>query len=186
MLTLPLCCLIPFQRGFSTESKDSIPYGVAASARAAIARALMVRTFCCSSTRPEGKKTDLRLSYIGDNVKDFWYTHISKDGDHNAILTMLDNLHQAAEMGQDSTAHENSDLLYDLDTRVTSLPGFLALANSLEERQERWNAQGRRYNGESTGCRVSHILVHVVNIRPHGGDHSGQTSSLLLNKCRFD
>ncbi len=98
---------------------------------------------------------------------------------------MLDNLHQAAEMGQDSTAHENSDLLYDLDTRVTSLPGFLALANSLEERQERWNAQGRRYNGESTSCRVSHILVHVVNIRPHGGDHSGQTSSLLMNKSRL-
>lgn len=97
---------------------------------------------------------------------------------HKAILTMLDNLHQTAEMGQDSAAHENSDLLYDLDACVTSLPGFLALANSLEERQERWNAQGRRHDGKSTSCRISHILVHVVNVRPHGGDHGGQTGSL--------
>lgn len=43
---------MPFHSGLRTESKDSIPYGVAASANAAIARALMVLTFCCSSTRP--------------------------------------------------------------------------------------------------------------------------------------
>lgn len=49
----PRCCRIPFHNGFSTLSKDSMPYGVAASARAARARAVMVRTFCCSSTSPE-------------------------------------------------------------------------------------------------------------------------------------
>lgn len=43
---------MPFQRGFRTESNDSMPYGVAASAKAAMAKALIVRTFCCSSTKP--------------------------------------------------------------------------------------------------------------------------------------
>jgi len=43
---------MPFHNGFRTESKLSIPYGVAASASAAIAKAVIVLTFCCSSTNP--------------------------------------------------------------------------------------------------------------------------------------
>jgi len=43
---------MPFHKGFRTESKLSIPYGVAASASAAIAKAVIVLTFCCSSTKP--------------------------------------------------------------------------------------------------------------------------------------
>lgn len=51
-LTFPLWVRIPFHRGLRTESKLSIPYGVAASASAAMAKAVIVRTFCCSSTSP--------------------------------------------------------------------------------------------------------------------------------------
>jgi len=34
-------------------------------------------------------------------------------------------------MGQDGTAHENGDLLHNLDARVTRLPRLLALTHSL-------------------------------------------------------
>ena len=43
---------MPFQRGSRTSSKDSIPYGEAASARALTVRAVMVFTFWFSSVRP--------------------------------------------------------------------------------------------------------------------------------------
>lgn len=62
-LTFPLCCRIPFHSGLSTLSKDSIPQGVAASASAAKARAVMVRTFCCSSTSPRGERTKYIVQY---------------------------------------------------------------------------------------------------------------------------
>lgn len=91
---------------------------------------------------------------------------------------MLNDFHQAAEMGQDGTAHEDGDLLHDLDARVASLPGLLAFAHSLEEGQQGWDAQGGRHHREGSSRSVSHVLVHVVDIGPHGGDHGGQTSSL--------
>lgn len=91
---------------------------------------------------------------------------------------MLNDLHQAAQMGQDGTAHEDGDLLDDLDASVASLPGLLALAHGLEEGQQGGDAQGGSHHSKGTGCGVSHILVHVVNVRPHGGDHGGQSSSL--------
>lgn len=40
-----LSSLIPFQSGSSTSSKDSMPYGAAASANAAMERDVMVLTF---------------------------------------------------------------------------------------------------------------------------------------------
>uniref|UniRef100_A0A0A9FZ15 Uncharacterized protein n=1 Tax=Arundo donax TaxID=35708 RepID=A0A0A9FZ15_ARUDO len=39
-------------------------------------------------------------------------------------------------MWQNSTAHENSNLLDDFDTSVPSLPRLLTLTDSLQERQE--------------------------------------------------
>lgn len=96
-------------------------------------------------------------------------------------LTMLNDLHQAAQMGQDSTAHEDGDLLDDLDASVASLPGLLALTHGLEEGQQGGDAQGGRHHGKGTGCGVSHVLVHVVNVRPHGRDHGGQASGLGKN-----
>lgn len=43
---------MPFHRGSRTSSKDSIPYGEAASARALTVRAVIVFTFWFSSVRP--------------------------------------------------------------------------------------------------------------------------------------
>lgn len=47
-----LSSLMPFHNGSRTSSKDSMPYGAAASARAAIDRDVMVFTFWFSSVRP--------------------------------------------------------------------------------------------------------------------------------------
>ena len=43
---------MPFQRGSRTSSNDSMPYGAAASASAAMVKEVMVLTFWFSSTRP--------------------------------------------------------------------------------------------------------------------------------------
>lgn len=45
------------------------------------------------------------------------------------------------EMWQNSAAHEDGDLLHNFDASVSCLPGFLALAHSLEEGQQSGNAQ---------------------------------------------
>ena len=58
------------------------------------------------------------------------------------------------------------------------LPGLTALTHSLKEGEKGGNAQSGRYHGESTGCRVPHVLVQVVDVRPHGGDHGGQARCL--------
>ena len=51
------------------------------------------------------------------------------------MLTVLDDLHQVLEMRQDGTAHQDGDLLHDLDACVPRLPRLLTLAHSFEERQ---------------------------------------------------
>ena len=48
---LPRCFRAPVQRGLRISSKLSIPYGFAASAKAATASAVTVRTLACSSLR---------------------------------------------------------------------------------------------------------------------------------------
>ena len=91
---------------------------------------------------------------------------------------MLYDLHQAAEVGQDGTAHEDGDLLHDLDASVSGLPGLFALAHGFEEGQQRGDAQGGGHHGEGPGGGVSDVLVHVVDVGTHGGDHGGQAGSL--------
>lgn len=91
---------------------------------------------------------------------------------------MFDDLYQAAKMGQNGAAHEDGDLLHDLDARVPGLPGLLALTHSFEKRQEGGNAQGGGHHGKGSGRGVSDVLVHVVDIGSHRGDHGGQTGSL--------
>ena len=49
---LPLYIEIPSQRGIKIDSKASIPYGLEASAKAEIAKAVIVRTFYSSSFKP--------------------------------------------------------------------------------------------------------------------------------------
>ncbi len=48
--------------------------------------------------------------------------------------SILNNLYQALEMRQYSTAHENGYLLTYLYTGVTSLPGLLGPTHGLQER----------------------------------------------------
>ena len=91
---------------------------------------------------------------------------------------MFNDLHQVLEMGQNSTAHEDGDLLDDLDTGMPGLPGLLAATHGLQEGQQRGDAQGRGHHGERSGRRVTHILVHVVNVGSHGRDHGRKASSL--------
>jgi len=93
-------------------------------------------------------------------------------------LTVFDDLHQAAEVGQNGAAHEDGDLLHDLDARVPGLPGLLAFAHGFEKREEGGNAEGGGHHGERPGRGVPDVLVHVVDIGPHGGDHGGQTGGL--------
>ena len=77
-------------------------------------------------------------------------------------------------MRQDGTAHENGNLLHDLDTGMSGLPGFLTLTHRLQEGQQGWDTQGRCYHGKGTGGGVTHVLVQVVNVGTHGGDHGGE------------
>jgi hypothetical protein len=86
---------------------------------------------------------------------------------------VLNDLHQGAEVGKDGTAHENGDLLANLDACVAGLPALCGLAHGFEKGEEGVDAQGRGDDGEGTRGGIPHILVHIVNIRPHGSDHSG-------------
>lgn len=86
---------------------------------------------------------------------------------------MLDYFYQVPQMRQDGTSHQDSDLLDDLNTSMPSLPGLLAPAHSLEERQEGGDTQSRCNDGEGTGRGVTDVLVQVINVGTHGGDHSG-------------
>ena len=91
---------------------------------------------------------------------------------------MFNDLHQVLEVGQDGAAHEDGDLLYDLDARVAGLPRLLTAAHCLQEGQQRRDAERRGDDCEGTRCRVAHVLVHVVNVRPHRRDHRGEAGRL--------
>jgi len=79
---------------------------------------------------------------------------------------------------QDGTTHENGNLLDNFDACVASLPRLLAFAHSFQEGQQGGNTQGRCHDSKGTSCGVTDVLIHVVNIRTHGGNHGSQTSSL--------
>lgn len=49
---------------------------------------------------------------------------------------MFDDLHQALKMRKDGAAHEDGDLLDDLDAGVACLPRLLGAAHGLQERQQ--------------------------------------------------
>lgn len=95
---------------------------------------------------------------------------------------MLDDLYQTPEMGQNGAAHQNGNLLYDLDARVPGLPGLLALAHRFQEGQQRRDAQSRGHDCEGSSSCVTHILIHVIDIGSHGGDHCRQTGRLEHKK----
>mmetsp|Transcript_16124 Transcript_16124/g.34854 ORF Transcript_16124/g.34854 Transcript_16124/m.34854 type:complete len:263 (-) Transcript_16124:1194-1982(-) len=91
---------------------------------------------------------------------------------------MGDDVHHLLQVGQDSAAHEDGNLLHDLDTSVSRLPTLLGLAHSPQEQEQGWDAQSRSHHSEGSGCCVSHVLIRMIDIRSHSGDHGGQTSSL--------
>ena len=88
-------------------------------------------------------------------------------------LTVLNDLYKTPQVRQHSAAHQDADLLYNLDTGVTSLPRLLTAADGLEEGQQAGNAEGGGDDCKRSSRRVTHILVHVVDVRPHCRDHSG-------------
>ena len=63
---------------------------------------------------------------------------------------------------------------------MTGLPGLLRLADGLQEGQERRDAEGGCDDREGPGRCVTHVLVDVVNVRPHGGNHRGEAGSFGL------
>lgn len=85
-------------------------------------------------------------------------------------------------MGKNGTPHEDSDLLDNLDSCVSGLPRLLALTHGLQEGQQGGDPQGRGYDSEGPGGSVTDVLVQVVNVRSHCGDHGGQTCSLKYRK----
>mmetsp|Transcript_64871 Transcript_64871/g.127370 ORF Transcript_64871/g.127370 Transcript_64871/m.127370 type:complete len:523 (-) Transcript_64871:1273-2841(-) len=91
---------------------------------------------------------------------------------------VLDDLHHLLQVGQHCAPHEDRDLLHDLDARVPRLPRLAALAHRLEKRQQRRDAQRRRHHGERAGSGVAHVLVEVVDVGAHGGDHAREPGGL--------
>jgi hypothetical protein len=55
---------------------------------------------------------------------------------------VLDDVHQRLQVRQHSTAHEDGDLLHNLDAGVARLPTLLTQTHSLEEGQQGRDAQG--------------------------------------------
>ena len=90
----------------------------------------------------------------------------------------LDDVDARLQVRQHGAAHEDRDLLHDLDARVARLPALLAQAHRLEERQQRGDAQRAGDDAKRARCGVAHVLVDVVDVWPHGGDHLRQASGL--------
>mmetsp|Transcript_21900 Transcript_21900/g.37846 ORF Transcript_21900/g.37846 Transcript_21900/m.37846 type:complete len:260 (-) Transcript_21900:1197-1976(-) len=78
------------------------------------------------------------------------------------------------QVGQHCSTHQNGYLLNYLDARVACLPALAALTHSFEERQQRGDAQRRGHDSEGPGGGVADILVRIVNVGTHRGDHGGQ------------
>mmetsp|Transcript_20615 Transcript_20615/g.45128 ORF Transcript_20615/g.45128 Transcript_20615/m.45128 type:complete len:338 (+) Transcript_20615:1311-2324(+) len=58
------------------------------------------------------------------------------------LEAVRDDIDHLLQVGKNSAAHEDSDLLDYLDARVASLPTLLRLAHSSQEKQQRWDSQG--------------------------------------------
>ena len=79
----------------------------------------------------------------------------------------------------------STHLLADFDPRVPRLPREARLAHRLKEGEERRHAERGRHDGEGARRRVAHVLVEVVDVRPHRSDHRreacrGVVSSKML------
>eukprot|EP00955_Chlamydomonas_euryale_P007441 78823-Chlamydomonas_euryale.AAC.18 len=77
-----------------------------------------------------------------------------------------------------SAAHEDGNLLHDLDASVARLPALLRHAHRLEEWQQRGDAERRRDDRERARCRVAYVLVDVVDVGPHRRNHAREAGRL--------
>mmetsp|Transcript_241 Transcript_241/g.846 ORF Transcript_241/g.846 Transcript_241/m.846 type:complete len:825 (-) Transcript_241:710-3184(-) len=104
-----------------------------------------------------------------------------RDGAHLLLLVLeavRDDVHHLLQVREARAAHEDRDLLHDLDARVPRLPALLRLADGAQEEEERRDAQRRGHDGEGAGRGVPHVLVGVVDVRPHRRYHRRQAGSL--------
>ncbi|RUP50240.1 LOW QUALITY PROTEIN: hypothetical protein BC936DRAFT_139884 [Jimgerdemannia flammicorona] len=100
----------------------------------------------------------------------------------NLLLFVLkavgDGVDEVLEMREHGAAEEDGDLLHNLDTCVARLPRLFGLAHRLEEGQQRRDAQSGGHDREGARRRVTHVLVHVIDVRTHGRDHGRKARSL--------
>mmetsp|Transcript_45842 Transcript_45842/g.81937 ORF Transcript_45842/g.81937 Transcript_45842/m.81937 type:complete len:859 (-) Transcript_45842:1570-4146(-) len=108
-----------------------------------------------------------------------------RDGPHLLLLVRqtsprpgVDDLDKLLQVGKHGAAHQDSDLLDNLDPGVPGLPGLLRLTDGLQERDQGRDPEGGGHHSEGAGRRVAHVLVHVVDVRPHGGNHRRQPGCL--------
>mmetsp|Transcript_30967 Transcript_30967/g.55423 ORF Transcript_30967/g.55423 Transcript_30967/m.55423 type:complete len:657 (+) Transcript_30967:141-2111(+) len=103
------------------------------------------------------------------------------DGAHLLVLileSVLNDLHQRGEVRQHSAAHEDGNLLTNFDARVARLPTLFALTHRFQKRQQRGDAEGGGDHAEGARGGVADVLVDVVNVGAHRGDHGRQAGSL--------
>ena len=79
-------------------------------------------------------------------------------------------------MGENTTLH-CGDLSDNTNTGALSPLVFLAPVDGVERGKERRDTKNRSGDGGCTSCGVLDILVGVVDIESHGGDHMGETGS---------
>ena len=68
--------------------------------------------------------------------------------DRLGSLTILDDFHKTLEMRQHGAAHQDGDLLADLDTGVTSLPRLLTATDGLQEGKQRRDSKSGGDHGK--------------------------------------
>ena len=81
-------------------------------------------------------------------------------------------------MGEDGTAHKDGDLLNDFNACVPCLPTLFRVTDCFEERQHCRYSEGTGDDCEGSGSGVADILILMVYVGTHGGNHSGQAGSL--------
>ena len=54
---------------------------------------------------------------------------------------------------------------------MTGFPGLFAVTNCFEEWEKGWDAESGGDYGKGSGGGVTHVLVVVVDVGTHGGDH---------------
>mmetsp|Transcript_35590 Transcript_35590/g.84480 ORF Transcript_35590/g.84480 Transcript_35590/m.84480 type:complete len:456 (-) Transcript_35590:1465-2832(-) len=104
-----------------------------------------------------------------------------RDRPHLLLLVseaVLHDLHHVFEVREDGAAHEDGDLLDDLDACVARLPALLGLTHRLEEGKQGRNSERGGDYGEGARSSVAHVLVEVVNVRAHRRNHGREPSGL--------